>query len=117
MNAFAILFVLLISIVGVLSNTDSETGSEVNSEVSSNALSFSRDVRRLATRIEENLLKIKAIECRNKMMIPNRLEPKCDEFLNNFKPNYKNCFCHKKEVSLSDHWTTISNHWLQLTDG
>ena len=87
MNALQLLFVLLISAAGVLSET----------------VPFSRDVMKLATKIEENLLKIKALECRNERMIPRKFEPHCKDFLQEYELTYKDCFCHHKKVSSNDH--------------
>lgn len=82
MNAFKLLFVLLISAAGVFSET----------------VPLSRDVMKLATKIEENLVKIKSLECREPH-VPKKFEPHCQDFLKEYDLTYKDCFCHHKEVS------------------
>ena len=92
MNAFAILFILLISVVGVFSET-AEGGFPATG-------SFSPGVLKLANRLEENLNQIKSTECRFDELVPKNFKDNCADFLSEFEHGYKNCFCHKKKVSL-----------------
>ena len=86
MKTFAVLFVLLISAAAVLSESDSFEEEE--------------EAMELATKLEENLVRIKAIECRYDTLIPRQFKQNCVDFLKDFQLAYKNCFCHKIEVSV-----------------
>ena len=83
MNTLTFLVVLLSAAAGVFSQN----------------IPLTEPVIKLATKIEMNLIKIKAIECQFDPLIPKQFKQNCADFLKGFDLTYQNCFCHKKEVS------------------
>ena len=102
MNAFIVLFVLLVTVAGAYSREDL-----LGRNLSIYENLSEDEINEVSVQIETEFIKMKSIECRRDDQVPEEFKQNCTDFLKNFELLFYNCFCHKDEVSLCEVHTVI----------